>query len=156
MLEASEAPPVNSLTLASKKGVSALPVIFLSLASLRALCIADSIKLPEAESSLGIGTAIKIPVPSLSFKFASAIKIGEKRKRVKEGEEGARMRKRKRERVKVREHDFRTNTESKGIMMKSDKFHFPISRAQSSGVSTRHGTLQPLASVKNAGNSFVL
>lgn len=41
------------------------------LASLRAVCIADSIKLPEAECSLGIGTAINIPVPSSSFRFAS-------------------------------------------------------------------------------------
>lgn len=31
ILEASEAPPVSSFTLASKKGVSALPIIFLSL-----------------------------------------------------------------------------------------------------------------------------
>lgn len=44
---------------------------FFNLASLRALCIADSIKLPEAECSLGIGTAIKIPVPRPSSVFAS-------------------------------------------------------------------------------------
>lgn len=31
ILEASEKPPVSSFTLASKKGVSALPVIFFSL-----------------------------------------------------------------------------------------------------------------------------
>jgi hypothetical protein len=43
-----------------------------NLASLRAICIEDSIKPPEAECSLGIGTAIRIPDPSLSFKFASA------------------------------------------------------------------------------------
>lgn len=42
------------------------------LASVIALCIADSIKLPEAECSRGIGTAIKIPVPRPSFTFASA------------------------------------------------------------------------------------
>lgn len=105
ILDAREAPPVSSFTFASKNGVSALPVIFLSLriqfhicktwseidnkwqkklktkwswevsnlASRRAICIADSIKPPEAECSLGIGTAIRVPVPSLSFKLASAI-----------------------------------------------------------------------------------
>nr|AFK34051.1 unknown [Medicago truncatula] len=31
-----------------------------------------------------------------------------------------------------------------------------IKEAHSSGVSTRHGTLQPLDAVKKAGNSFVL
>lgn len=41
------------------------------LASLRALCIADSIMLPEAECSLGIGTANRTPVLSFSFVFAS-------------------------------------------------------------------------------------
>lgn len=44
------------------------------LASWRALCIADSIRLPEAECSSGIGTAINIPVPSSSFVFASVFK----------------------------------------------------------------------------------
>lgn len=43
------------------------------LASLRAVCIADSIMLPEAVYSFGMGTAIRIPDPSLSFVLASAI-----------------------------------------------------------------------------------
>lgn len=43
------------------------------LASLRDLCIADSIKLPEAECISGIGTAINIPAPSSSFIFASTL-----------------------------------------------------------------------------------
>lgn len=47
----------------------------LYLASLRALCMADSMIFPEVECSLGIGTAIKIPVPSLRLMFASAKKI---------------------------------------------------------------------------------
>lgn len=44
------------------------------LASLSALCIADSIMLPEAECSLGIGTANRTPVLSFSLVFASVNK----------------------------------------------------------------------------------
>lgn len=50
-----------------KKGVN-----HSNLASFRALCMADSIKAPEAACSAGIGTPIKIPLPSPSFMFASA------------------------------------------------------------------------------------
>lgn len=42
-------------------------------ASLRALWIADSVRLPEAECSFGIGTAMTMPVLRLSFIFASEI-----------------------------------------------------------------------------------
>lgn len=41
-------------------------------ASLRAFCIADSIKFPEAEYSFGIGTATKIPLFMPRFMFESA------------------------------------------------------------------------------------
>lgn len=46
-------------------------------ASWRACCIADSIKLPEAECSLGMGTAIKIPLFCSSLMFASTVKVRE-------------------------------------------------------------------------------
>ena len=50
------------------------------LASLSALCIADSIMLPEAECSLGIGTANRTPVLSFSLVFASVNKKKKKKK----------------------------------------------------------------------------
>lgn len=79
-------------------------------ASLRAFCIADSIKFPEAEYSFGIGTATKIPLFMPRFMFESA------------GPEAENITKQK-----------------KRCIIENEETPLPINRAQSSGESTRHG-----------------